>query len=606
MRGAPGVGRRRPREVAARDLAARPRDLLAARARASARGTAARARGRARPRRRCRCRRRRRSGRARRRARGGGDARGPAAACGSSQPSCGAVRAAQPGRRAGPSSSSTRALTAATSRGLISPRPMPLWLVTTASRTPAARRRSSAARAPGTGTTRGGVAVVGDVDDQRAVAVEQHGGRAARRRARRRAAARADRRAQPRRAGGAPARGRAAERRSSRPSSRSRAACAAGGDPPPGQLARARPATRRRPAGGARPARAAARRAPRRAGAVVARWRRQPARAARRRARASRGRGGRPSGRRRRCRPAWPRSPTGRRGHGVLDLARAAHERPAGVHDRSARSVSSRYARGKRSSKPPTADQRRAAYARSAVIQRASSRPATLRSQSVGAGGGRAAARARDPGWRRPRGRGARGPRAGVAPVAHRPARRRRGRRPTARTPARQPTLRAAAGPAAARAQEHDARGHTQRGAPAAVVDHHDALRAHVGDPLRAAPPSDARPLVATTMSKVAAVPRGPPGVTMIDSCSRHGPEGDGSCSPSRVRRRYPGRDEPETSTVARPDSTRDRRLPSAHQRVRGSVGRRSAAAGAGSVTNRCPRTWRISVSPQRLTGSGG
>ena len=51
---------------------------------------------------------------------------------------------------------------------------------------------------------------------------------------------------------------------------------------------------------------------------------------------------------------------------------------------RSPRSESSRYARGKRSSKPPTATSASRRTAMSAVAQVASRRPATLRSQSVG------------------------------------------------------------------------------------------------------------------------------------------------------------------------------------------------------------------------------
>ncbi len=51
---------------------------------------------------------------------------------------------------------------------------------------------------------------------------------------------------------------------------------------------------------------------------------------------------------------------------------------------RNARSASSRYARGKRSSKPPTASRSARRYAQSAVIHCDVARPATLRSQSVG------------------------------------------------------------------------------------------------------------------------------------------------------------------------------------------------------------------------------
>ena len=56
----------------------------------------------------------------------------------------------------GPSSSSTRRFTAATSSSVTRPRAIPLWFETTARRTPAARRRSSAGRAPGIACTRAG------------------------------------------------------------------------------------------------------------------------------------------------------------------------------------------------------------------------------------------------------------------------------------------------------------------------------------------------------------------------------------------------------------------------------------------------------------------
>ena len=56
----------------------------------------------------------------------------------------------------GPSSSSTRALTARSWAVENSPRASPDWLVTTPRRRPAARSRSSAARAPGTGRTLSG------------------------------------------------------------------------------------------------------------------------------------------------------------------------------------------------------------------------------------------------------------------------------------------------------------------------------------------------------------------------------------------------------------------------------------------------------------------
>jgi hypothetical protein len=56
----------------------------------------------------------------------------------------------------GPSSSSTRALTARSCGSVKWPRARPDWLVTTPRRSPAARSRSSAARAPGIATTRSG------------------------------------------------------------------------------------------------------------------------------------------------------------------------------------------------------------------------------------------------------------------------------------------------------------------------------------------------------------------------------------------------------------------------------------------------------------------
>ena len=56
----------------------------------------------------------------------------------------------------GPSSSSTRELTAATCGMVSRPRATPDWLVITATCKPAARNRSSAACAPGIGSTRSG------------------------------------------------------------------------------------------------------------------------------------------------------------------------------------------------------------------------------------------------------------------------------------------------------------------------------------------------------------------------------------------------------------------------------------------------------------------
>ncbi|PSK64143.1 hypothetical protein B0E53_03929 [Micromonospora sp. MH33] len=53
----------------------------------------------------------------------------------------------------GPSSSSTRALTRRRSAAVKQPRARPDWLLTTARRSPAARSRSSASRAPGSGRT---------------------------------------------------------------------------------------------------------------------------------------------------------------------------------------------------------------------------------------------------------------------------------------------------------------------------------------------------------------------------------------------------------------------------------------------------------------------
>ena len=60
---------------------------------------------------------------------------------------------------------------------VISPRATPLWLLTTAVRIRATRRRSSASRAPGIGTTRSGSPLYGTSSIERAVTVEQHGGR---------------------------------------------------------------------------------------------------------------------------------------------------------------------------------------------------------------------------------------------------------------------------------------------------------------------------------------------------------------------------------------------------------------------------------------------
>ena len=62
---------------------------------------------------------------------------------------------------------------------------------------------------------------------------------------------------------------------------------------------------------------------------------------------------------------------------------------PAGACSRSARSASSRYARGNRSSKPPTATSAARRYAMSAVAQRAVGQPGVTRSQSVGRRSGR-------------------------------------------------------------------------------------------------------------------------------------------------------------------------------------------------------------------------
>ncbi|TWH69388.1 hypothetical protein JD77_04397 [Micromonospora olivasterospora] len=61
----------------------------------------------------------------------------------------------------GPSSSSTRACTRAICAGVKYPRARPDWFVTTASRRPAARSRSSAARAPGRGRTFSGSPLYG-------------------------------------------------------------------------------------------------------------------------------------------------------------------------------------------------------------------------------------------------------------------------------------------------------------------------------------------------------------------------------------------------------------------------------------------------------------
>ncbi len=61
----------------------------------------------------------------------------------------------------GPRSSSTLACTAASSSAVNRPRARPDWLVTTPIRNPAARSRSSAARAPGTGSTRAGSPLYG-------------------------------------------------------------------------------------------------------------------------------------------------------------------------------------------------------------------------------------------------------------------------------------------------------------------------------------------------------------------------------------------------------------------------------------------------------------
>ena len=158
------------------------RDLLAARHRPSARGWRAR-RPPARPRRPRRCRRRRRTPRAARRARARPRGSDPARACGTRTrpPARARTRASAP---SGPSRSTTRALTASTSSRVSFPCATPAWFDTSAVATPAARNRSSASRAPGIGSTRAGSRIVRNVAHERAVAVEQHGGRRRPRRAR--------------------------------------------------------------------------------------------------------------------------------------------------------------------------------------------------------------------------------------------------------------------------------------------------------------------------------------------------------------------------------------------------------------------------------------
>ena len=91
-----------------------------------------------------------------------------------------AVLGARAGRPAqtsnGPSSSSTRALTASTCCRSSSPRPMPDWLLTHADGTPGAQH-GRAPRGRRHRPDQGGVAVVGHVAHERAVAVEQDGAR---------------------------------------------------------------------------------------------------------------------------------------------------------------------------------------------------------------------------------------------------------------------------------------------------------------------------------------------------------------------------------------------------------------------------------------------
>ena len=177
------------------------------------------------------------------------------------------------------------------------PRATPLWLVTTASRHAGDAQAVERLAGPGHRLDGRGVPVVRHVAHQRAVAVEQHGGRAARRA---RGAGRRAAPAQPleRRSGGMAAlvTTMRAISASVRGPGRIRATANAGQCPAPATRAAAPATARSRPTGEQPPPRSASR-------LGAARCRRR-ARARLRRRAASAGRGGGASACRRRCRPA--------------------------------------------------------------------------------------------------------------------------------------------------------------------------------------------------------------------------------------------------------------------------------------------------------------
>ena len=420
-----------------------------------------------------------------RRPRGRGRARGLR----QSQPSSGPCGQTAHGP-SGPSSASTRALTAATCRRVEQ----------------AARDRRSGWRRRRGGTPGGAqpverraraghrldqrrVAVVGDVDDERAVAVEQDGvgttrpaagaagPRARSRRARARAAAGAGRR-----------RGRGGTRAGHGHREPPRRACAA----------RARSARHGEPRGAARASRPPPRRprggAPgsagedgaQRASAVVARWLRSA-----RAGRPPRSRQPRPCSARISASSALPaclreRDPARRRADRVHDRAAPALDAPARRRV-SAQAEVGVLAVGAREALVEAADARPARCAgrrgRPSSSARVS-RPATLRSQSVGRRPAGSGTRIRP--WhaghvarRAARGRAARAarqPPAGMHVVVeeHDPLRR-------ARAPAR---VARRGRPVAAGAQERDAVRNAKGRSVAAVVDHDDPLGARGHDPL--------------------------------------------------------------------------------------------------------------------------
>ena len=231
--------------------------------------------------------------------------------------------------------------------------------------TPRGAQRARAPRGrPGIGSTRAGIAVVGDVGD-RACRRGRRGRRAAGGAAagRRRAVGGGPRSHQPVAANGSA--------RSSTASSRPRAACADRARCAPTRARRCRAAQHARARGGEPRARRAARRSHRARGerrdggtetAATAPGDAAPARA-RRRARASRGRAARASARRRRCRPACATEIAGGRRADRMQrpCARPAHDPPARARSRAGRG---RRPRGRRAGSARRSRRRAASAAR--------------------------------------------------------------------------------------------------------------------------------------------------------------------------------------------------------------------------------------------------